>query len=343
MAGSATPTERKSGDRVRVRTIGLIAFPGVMALDLTGPLDAFHVACDERGEPRYRCRVLGVGRGPFETESGLRIVPHAPLERAGSLDTVIVPGGAGLRVPRVQRRVADWLRTRAGDCRRVVSVCTGIYALAASGLLDGRRATTHWRHAADVARRYPNVRLEADALFVRDGRFHTSAGVTAGIDLSLALIEDDIGHRAAMAVARQLVVHLCRAGGQEQYSEPLRLQSEGSSERFAELVVWMRDHLASDLSVEALAERVCLSPRHFARRFKRAYGMTPGDFVERLRLDAGRQRLIGGGRGVGEIADAVGFASADVFRRAFQRRMGIAPGAYRRRFAASAGSSASTA
>jgi transcriptional regulator GlxA family with amidase domain len=322
--------------RSRVRTIGLIAFPGVMALDLAGPLDAFHLARDEGGEPRYRCLILGAGRGKVETESGLRLMPHVALERAPPLDTVIVPGGAGLRVPRTQARVAEWLRDRAAGCRRVVSVCTGIYGLAASGLLDGRRATTHWQFAADVARRYPAVRLEANALFIRDGRFHTSAGVTAGIDLALALIEDDLGHRAAMSVARQLVVHLCRAGGQEQYSEPLRFQTE-SFERFAELVVWMRDHLAEDLSVDALAARAYLSPRHFTRRFKRAYGMTPGDFVERLRLDESRHRLVAGSRPVGEVAGAVGFASADVFRRAFERRVGIAPRAYRLRFGIRAG------
>ena len=337
MAGS---TRRVDGSvRGRARRVGILGYEGVMALDLVGPLDAFHLARGDQGEPGYRCTILGLTRAPFRAESGVRFLPDARLDQVGALDTLLVPGGAGLRQPRTQARVAKWLRAQAPRCRRVVSVCTGIYGLAASGLLDGRRATTHWGHAADVAQRYPAIRLEPDALFVSDGRFHTSAGVTAGIDLALALIADDLGHRAAMAVARQLVVHLCRAGGQEQYSEPLRLQAE-SPERFRELVVWMRAHLAADLSVEALAARACLSPRHFARRFKQDFGLTPGDFVERLRLDAGRQRLIAGSRPVGEVAGAVGFASADVFRRAFERRVGIAPRAYRLRFGIRAGADA---
>lgn len=331
MAGSTRRTERQRRARPPVRTVGIVAFPDVMALDLVGPLDAFAAARDGDGAPRYRCRILGVGAGPFATESGLRLLAHAPLAHSGPLDTIVVPGGAGLRRPRTLARVSTWLRQHAPRCRRVVSVCTGIHALAASGLLDGRRATTHWQHAAEVARAHPAIRLDTDALFVKAGRYYTSAGVTAGIDLALALIEDDLGHAAAMRVARYLVVHLCRAGGQAQYSEPLRAQADAGA-RFAELIAWMHDHLAADLSVAVLADRACLSPRHFARRFRDDYGMTPGAFVERLRLDAARQRLVTGERPIREIAGAVGFDSADVFRRAFQRRIGVAPHAYRRRF-----------
>jgi len=213
----------------------------------------------------------------------------------------------------------------------VASVCTGVYGLAASGLLDGRRVTTHWMFTADLARRFPRLRVEPNALFVKDGPFYTSAGVTSGIDLSLALVEEDFGPQVALAVARMLVVYLKRDGGQEQYSEPLRFQTQ-SSDRFSELAAWMAGHLHQDLSVEALAGRACVCSRHFSRRFKDAFGSTPAAFVADLRLNEARRLLSSGTSPVEAIAASVGFGGADSFRRAFERRFGITPTGYRGRF-----------
>jgi transcriptional regulator GlxA family with amidase domain len=211
-------------------------------------------------------------------------------------------------------------------------VCTGIYGLAQTGLLDNRTVVTHWRWAQDVARRFPSLRVDSDALFRKDGKYYTAAGVTAGIDLALALIEEDFGPRVALGVARELVVFLKRPGGQAQFSEPLQFQSE-SADAFGDLVSWMRGHLRADLTVEALAKRACLCPRHFARRFKNAFGQAPATFVEDLRLSEARRRLGDSSAAVKSIASSVGFRSADAFRHAFQRRFKISPTHYRHRFA----------
>ncbi|MDB5492960.1 MAG: AraC family transcriptional regulator, partial [Phenylobacterium sp.] len=232
-------------------------------------------------------------------------------------------------------RVAGWVAERAPRTRRVVSVCTGFYALAASGVLDGRRATTHWRHAADAAKRFPQVRLEPDAIFIRDGAFATSAGITAGIDLALALVEEDLGPSISLAVARELVVYLKRSGGQLQYSEPLRFQVRASG-RLADLAAWMPGHLGEDLSIERLASRVNFSPRHFARVFKQTFGLTPAEHVEQLRLDEAAARLLASDLTLEAIAHSVGYQGGDTFRRAFERRFGVPPSAYRERFATAA-------
>ncbi|HEX4596470.1 MAG TPA: GlxA family transcriptional regulator [Burkholderiaceae bacterium] len=317
--------------RSKALRVGFVGFRNALALDIVGPMEAFSLAAEsEPGcAPRYRCLLLGLNRRPFVTESGLVIRPDCALSDAPALDTVVIPGGAGLRDPWINGRIATWLRAAAPDIRRIASVCTGIYALAPTGLLDGRRATTHWRFAEDVARRFPSVTVDANAIFVRDGPLYTSAGVTAGLDLALALIEEDFGARLAMRVAREMVVHQKRAGGQQQYSEPLRFQAE-HQDRLGELASWLSSNLATDLSVEVLAQRACLSPRHFSRRFKQAFRTTPADFVEKARLDEARRRLAGPGRSLSQVADSVGFASADAFRRAFTRRFGLTPGAYRR-------------
>ncbi|PYS96994.1 MAG: AraC family transcriptional regulator, partial [Acidobacteria bacterium] len=245
---------------------------------------------------------------------------------------LIIPGGRGVRLDaEINAKVAAWIESRARRIRRIASVCTGIFALAPTGLLDGRRVTTHWRFARELAERFPKLNVDPNALFLKDGAFYTSAGITAGIDLTLALIEEDYGPRVALSVARELVVYLKRPGGQEQYSEPLQFQTQ-STDRFADLAAWMVGHLHQDLSVEALAERACLCPRHFSRRFKDAFGTTPAAFVEDLRLGEARQRLATPGQSVESVARSVGFRSADSFRRAFERRFGITPGGYRSRF-----------
>lgn len=319
------------------RRIGILGFDGVAALDLVGPTEAFFATEVEREdrEPSRGYEVLTVGLGdePFTSESGLAFRPNVSLRTAPPLDTIIVPGGAGLRVSETTARVSAWLEERAASTRRVASVCTGIYGLAPTGLLDGRRVTTHWRFARDVARRFPRLKVEPDSLFIRSGRFYTSAGITAAIDLALALIEEDHGPSVALTVARELVVYLKRPGGQEQYSEPLRFQAEATG-GFADLAAWMAGHLQQDLTVDALAERACLCPRHFSRRFKEAFGSTPAAFVEELRLDEARRRLAAHDHTVEAVAASVGYKSADAFRRAFERRFGINPSAYRVRFGA---------
>ncbi|CAN5151147.1 GlxA family transcriptional regulator [soil metagenome] len=317
------------------RRIGLIAFDGLAALDLTGVLEAFHIA--GRGDGRtaaggYETLIVSPTLAPIVSQSGLKLLPDATFADAPDFDTLVIPGGPGLREPATNATVADWLRTR-GDTRRLVSVCTGLYGLAASGLAAGRRVTTHWRHAADCATRFPALRLEPDAIFIKDGPIYSSAGMTAGIDLALALIEEDHGPALAMATARQMVVYMKRSGGQLQYSEPLRAQTR-AGDRFADLVARMVGDLSADWSVETMAQQAGLSPRQFARRFAAAFGATPAAYVETLRLDETRLRLASGRDGVARIAHAAGFRSDDAFRRAFERRFGLTPSAYRARFAA---------
>lgn len=322
------------------KRIGIIGFEGVNAVDVVGPLEVFATAgradCTSRhSQGGYQTLLIGADRGPFLAESGARFVPDVSLDEAPQLDTVIVPGGWGLREPSTNEAVSVWLRSRAAGIRRVCSVCTGIYGLAPTGLLDGRCVTTHWRFAGDVERRFPALRVHGNALFLKDGPFYTSGGVTAAIDLALALVEEDLGLRSALAVARELVVYVKRPGGQEQYSEPLRLQTRlaGRQEGFADLIAWILGHLQQDLSVEALAERAALSPRHFSRRFTAAMDCTPADFVENARLAEARERLTASGRSIDSIAASVGFRSADVFRRRFFSRFGLSPRSYRERFA----------
>jgi transcriptional regulator GlxA family with amidase domain len=315
------------------RQIGVLGYDGVMALDVVGPFDAFALATTiaPTEPPRYSCRAYALTRRPFMSEAGLAFVPHATLDRAPALDTLIIPGGAGLRGSALGARLGIWLRANAPRCRRIACVCTGIYLLAPTGLLDGRRVTTHWRFAADVARRFPALEVQPDAIYVQDGPFFTSAGVTAGIDLALALIEADHGSALAMAIARELVVYLKRDGGQAQYSEPLRFQSH-SRAGLGQLVAWMSSHLDADLSVEALAARACVSARHLTRRFRAEFANTPAGLVETLRLDEARRRLVIERSSIERVAGSVGFQSADVFRRAFERRFGVAPHRYRARF-----------
>ena len=298
-------------------------------------IDAFTSAAVEEGKSQttscYEVVIIGLTRQPFVSESGVVFKPHKTIANAPALDTLIIPGGRGLRVPETQRKAAEWISSRAAKTRRIATVCTGTYGLAATGLLSGRRVTTHWRHAQDLAKRFPELKVDPNALYLKDGKFYTCAGITAGIDLSLALIEEDFGPREALSVARELVVYLKRPGGQEQFSEPLQFQTQ-SHDRFADLAAWIQGHLRQDLSVESLAERACLSPRHFARRFKDMFGATPGTFVEDLRLSEARERLTLPEQTIESVADSVGFKSADAFRRAFERRFGLKPSSYRKHF-----------
>lgn len=310
------------------RLIGLVCFDTVTVLDLTGPAEVFGTANELRPNA-YQLIMLGSDLKPMRADIGLKMLPDAKFDGAPAFDTIIIPGGAALRDPLAAAPIVNWLRRRRRT-RRIASVCTGIYALGATGLLDGRRATTHWRFASDVARRFPKISIEPDAIFIRDGDLFTSAGVTAGIDLALALVEDDLGHRVAMRVARELVVYLKRSGGQLQYSEPLRFQTR-ATDRFADLPNFIVANLSRDLSVEVLADHAGLGVRHFSRRFRDAFGVPPATYVEQIRLDESRERLCASGRTVDSVAASVGYTSADSFRRAFARRFGITPRLYAER------------
>lgn len=315
--------------------IGIIGYEQVNALDIVGPAEAFASALRmNKGVPDrcYEISIIGLTKRPFTAESGIVFHPAATIDHAPELDTLIVPGGCGLREPQINQTIARWLLQQAQRTRRVASVCTGIYGLAATGLLDGRRATTHWRFAADVAQRFAALRLDPNALFIKDGKFYTSAGVTAGIDLALAMIEEDFGSKIALTAAREMVVYLKRSGGQEQYSEPLKFQT-AASDRFAELIAWMTNNPTAEMSVDSLARRASLSPRHFFRRFKEQFGSSPATFVETLRLNEARRRLTLADTSIENIAESVGFKDTDSFRRAFMRRFRVTPTKFRRNFA----------
>jgi transcriptional regulator GlxA family with amidase domain len=319
-----------------MKRIGIIGFDGVVSIDISGPADAFAIANEVQSDPKpaYDVVLISASSERFTSGSGLVFKPQRTFKNAPSLDTLIVPGGAGLRKTAVNKAVSGFVKARAKYTRRIASVCSGIYGLAPTGLLAGRSVTTHWQQVQNVARQFPDLKVNENAIFIKDGQFYTSAGATAGIDLTLSLIEEDYGQQVALNVARQLVVYLKRSGGQEQYSEPLRFQTESVS-RFSELTTWIHAHLNDDLSVEALAGRACLCPRHFSRRFKSEFGASPADFVERLRLDEARRRLSNGDNSVENVGLSVGFRSADAFRRAFERRLGVSPSDYRRRFSSS--------
>ncbi len=306
--------------------VGIIGFDGLTALDLVGPMDALDQA--NTLQTPYDVKVIGLTSRPFTAHSGLVLKPHQTLETAGEIDTLIIPGGAGSRDPGISRVLTPWLSAHAPQCRRVATVCTGTYLLAPTGLLDGRKVTTHWRHAADLARRFPALKVEADAIYLKADKFYTSAGISAGIDLTLALIEEDYGAEVALRCARDLVVYVKRPGGQRQFSEPLRLQT-GSNPQFSRLMAWMAGNLCADLSVEALANKASLSRRHFTRLFQEAYGASPSEVVETLRLDESRMLLANRHTTISGVAAAVGFSSPDSFRRAFTRHFGLAPSSYR--------------
>lgn len=308
------------------RAIGFVVFPGFQILDAAGPIAAFEIA--GRYKPgTYEARVLGAETGAVRSSSGVPMLADALPDEP--LDTVVIAGGDGTRSLEELRTIVRWLKaSQAGRARRITSVCSGAYLLAEAGLLDGKRATTHWSRTDDFARRYPKVRLDADRIFIRDGEVWTSGGITAGIDLSLALIEDDLGAEVARRTAQQLVVHQRRPGGQSQFSALIELG--GRSGRFGELMDWMRDRLAEPLPVERLAAQAAMSPRNFARAFTAETGATPAKAVERLRLEAARTEVETSQLPIDRIAEVVGFGDPERMRRAFLRAFGQPPQALRR-------------
>ena len=323
------------------RRIVFLAFPDVQVLDVTGPLEVFGRAARllvERGLRRdlaYSVEIVAATAGPIETSSGIKIVADRRFRDVRyRVDTLLVAGGRGSRAAAQDAGLRAWLARMAPRVRRIGSVCTGTFVLAAAGLLDGKRATTHWASCEALSELHPRVTVESDPIFVRDGRIYTSAGVTAGMDLALALVEEDFGRHVALGVARQLVMFLRRPGGQSQFSSQLAVQI-ADREPLRELVEWIADHLASDLSVSALAERVAMSPRHFARVFAAELHMTPARFVELQRVELARRRLEESSDGVDLVAATCGFGGAEVMRRAFLRTIRVSPTDYRSRFRSS--------
>jgi transcriptional regulator GlxA family with amidase domain len=332
------------GDLTTVNTprrVGFLAFDGMQALDLVGPADAFgsdafqaaHGNAGDAFVAPYQVVVIGLTGKQITSSSGLVLHATVGPDTRVQLDTLIIPGGSGLREGGLDRKAAAWIRERAPNIRRIASVCTGLYALAPTGLVDGCAVTTHWSAARDIAARYPRIDVQADAIFLRAGKYYTSAGISAGIDLALAFIEEDLGPQAALAVAREMVVYVKRSGGQNQFSEPLAFQLQ-AADRFKDLAAWIHAHLRADLSIEALAARTHLSARQFSRAFKIEFGVTPAAFVESARLAEASRRLASVSRrvDVASIARSVGYASDDAFRRAFERRFGVPPSTYRTHF-----------
>jgi len=316
------------------RTIGILIFPQFQLLDAAGPITVFETAGRETAPPAYRLRVMARAAGPLASSSGVQITSE-PLTRQ-PLDTLLVVGGWGTREAYACPDTLAYVRAAARRARRTASVCSGAYILAAAGLLDGKRATTHWGRAADFARAYPQVRVEPDRIFVRDGAVWTSAGITAGIDLALALVAEDLGEAVAKRTAQQLVVYHRRPGGQSQFSA--LLEADRPNSRFSPLLAWARERLDERLSVERLAERAAMSPRHFARAFAADTGMTPAKAIERLRLESAREEVESGLEPIERVAVHTGFGDPERMRRAFLRAFGQPPQALRR--AAKAGAEA---
>ncbi|MEU7182677.1 MULTISPECIES: GlxA family transcriptional regulator [Streptomyces] len=324
----------------------IAVFPGVDALDVTGPVEVFAMAGQVLGgrRPGYDVRILAHRAEPVDTFSGVRLgVDGTFADHTGTIDTLLIPGrmdiGPEGPVPRIDHEVVAWLRETAPHAGRVAAVCAGTHVAAAAGLLDGHRATTHWATAQLLAAKHPEVTVDPDPIFIRSGRIWTGAGITSSMDLALALVADDHGDEAALEVARIMVMYLQRPGGQSQFSVQLSHQQAGRGAARADvrtdvraLRLWIGDHLAEDLSVPVLAARMNMSERHFSRVFHRETGSTPGAFVERLRLEAARRLLERTDRPPAGIAAATGLRSVETFYRVFRDRLGTSPAEYRRRF-----------
>jgi len=321
-ASLASSQQDSIGDTI-MRVVVISGAPPVQVLDVTGPLEVFS------NVPDYRVLLVSTdGSAELKTNRGINLGSAVSYNSiSGPIDTLVVAGGPGAERGEFDKAYLQWIWSAAGRARRIVSICTGAFVLAAAGLLDGKRVVTHWKFSDRLAREFPKLTVLSKPIFVRDGRIYTSAGITSGLDLSLALVEEDHGHHTAHAVARQLVMFLIRPGGQPQYSHMLCRQAT-ASRPLRELQVYMFDNLKADLSVEALAERMGMSPRHFSRVCLREMKMSPGEFVDRVRVEAAQQMIDGTSMGLKEIADACGFGSADSMRRTFQRVMGMTAGEY---------------
>ncbi|MGW6130814.1 GlxA family transcriptional regulator [Cellulomonas sp. NPDC055163] len=309
----------------------IVAFPSAQILDVTGPMEVFSSASLFLPAVSYRTELASVAGGPIQASSGMQFVTSALRDVDGEVDTLVVAGGRGIEESSADPDLLGEVRRLAATARRVTSVCSGAFVLAAAGLLDGRRATTHWAWCERLKSTYPTVSVEPDAIYVHDGHIWTSAGVTAGIDLALALVAADHGRQAAATIARRLVVYLRRSGGQAQFSTLLAAQA-GDSEPVRDLLAWLPDHLGNDLSVPALARHVNLSERQFSRVFKAEVGTSPADHVEATRLDSACRLLETTSSPIEHIAKICGFGTPETMNRSFRRRLNTTPGDHRRHF-----------
>jgi transcriptional regulator GlxA family with amidase domain len=316
------------------RSIALLALPDVQLLDVAGPLDVFAEANAQSGRDAYSLSLIGTEPGPITTSSGRRLIADlvAPAEAGAAFDTLLVAGAPRIHEAAIGADLLAWLAEAAARSRRYGSVCSGAFLLGQAGLLDGRRVTTHWAVAEMLAARYPQARIEPDAICLFDGPLRTAAGVTAGLDLALALVEEDLGAEIARRVAAQLVMFFKRGGGQMQFSRRGVSAPSGRS-ALQEVQRWVAAHPAEDHGVERLAARTGMSPRHFARVFRTETGLTPAAFVETVRIEAVRRLLETQDIALKQVAGACGFRDADTLRRAFTRRVGTSPAEYRRRHA----------
>jgi len=329
-----------------MKKIVMLSLPPAFGVDVMGPLEIFGLASrileEESGRPGYETELVTNSADlVIPTSSGIRITAHKHYEQVTrEVDTLFIAGGAGARGP-VDPALLAWLREMARQTRRVCSVCTGAFLLANAGLLNGRRATTHWRHIENLARQYPGVSCDPYPIWVQDGNIYTSAGVSAGMDLALALIEEDHGSALALAVARRMVIFVRRPGSQAQFSVSLAAQA-AQRKGLQELQVWIAENLARHLSVEVLAQRAAMSPRNFVRMFARELGITPARYVEQVRVEAARTQLASTGDSMQLIAGRCGFSSAELLRRCFLRHFKVGPSQYRKHFHAPAAARAAS-
>ncbi|GAB0105346.1 GlxA family transcriptional regulator [Nocardia sp. JMUB6875] len=311
------------------RDVLVVLFDEVTNLEVAGPLQVF-VTANTYVPEAYTIHTASVDGEPVKTCGGLTLVPDTALADAPPAHTLVVPGGVGARPPRQDPRLVSWLRDHAASAPRIMSICTGSFLLAEAGHLDGQRATTHWSMCEMFAEQYPGVRVDSEPVYVRTGNVATSAGVTAGIDLALAMIEQDLGRDIALKVAKHLVLFLCRSGSQPQLSVQLGTQI-AARHRLRELQFWISENPGADLSVDALATRVTMSTRHFARAFKEEIGVSPGSYVDRTRLETARRLLEETTDGINEISRRCGYGTPEAMRRAFIRTVAVSPSEYRRR------------
>ena len=320
------------------KQIVMFAFANAQILDIVGPLQMLAGVNDARGGGAYRLTILAERKGELATTSGIKLIADGAWgDLPKTIDTMIIAGGDGTREALRDKALLAAVRAAARKARRIVSVCSGSFVLAVAGLLKGKRATTHWQSTDDLARLFPDVTVEADAIYVRDGNVWTSAGVTAGMDLALALVREDFGDDMALAIARRHVVFLMRPGGQSQFSAHLSAEAQPQG-KLAKLLRWIPDHVGDELDIPALARKANMSERNFARVFREETGKTPAHFVECARIDAARRLLTQSETPVETVAVRTGFGSEERMRRAFQRQLKVSPASFRARFHVNGGS-----
>ncbi len=333
------PTVPASASSDRVHHVWFVVFERFQLLDVCGPLQVFATANEEMAlagrKPRYETHIRGVIAGPVHSSSGVTLQAEAlPRRLQRSVDTLILPGGPGVREPGTeQERLVAWIRRAEHRAARVASVCTGAFVLARTGLLDGRRAVTHWAACDQLARCFPAIDVQQDAIYFRDDRYWTSAGVTAGIDMALGMVEADVGREIAMAVAKRLVVFYKRPGGQSQFSSML-LEQSAQDTRIAELHGWIANGLRQSFTVAQMADRLGMTPRTFARFYRQQTDTTPAHAVERIRLEHACRLIESGRLAIKAVARQCGFSSEEIMRRTFLRHLHVSPSDYRQRFAA---------